>query len=142
MKHESHCSRVPQEAVDASLAATRSHFQNQLAESCQAAGQDTVCPELDARLTACLDHFLPAYVRADLSACRHYRAYAWASTAVFILGALAVIIVATQHIFHLPHPIVIGEIACIGMILFIFHWGNRRRLHRTWVDCRHFAERV
>lgn len=129
----------------AAIEAEKASYQKLLKESCLAASNDPstpACSVLGSRLGAYLDYFLPAYCKAELSAQHHQQAYTRASTAVFTLSAMAIIIVAAQHLFHLPHLLVTGEIFCIGLILAIFHWGNHRRWHRNWVDCRYFAERV
>lgn len=142
---KAHCRKISDKKVAAAVEAKRDDFQDMLLASCREVGGDhsaPACRELGARLDEFLNYYLPAYCRADLSARHHHRAYSRASTAVFTLSALAVVIVAAQHLFHLPHWLVTGEILCIGMILLVFHWGNRSRWHRNWVDCRYFAERV
>jgi len=131
--------------LDEAVAAERSRYLELLVDSCNQVKEESSGPigqVLKTRLETYLDHFLPAFVQADMSATGHHRAYCRASSMVFSLGALAVIIVAAQYLFHLPHMLVAGEIVCIGLILGVFHWGNHRRWHRTWVDCRYFAERV
>lgn len=139
------CPAIPEATLTAAIEANRGRYRAMLADSCRRADTDAagaIGAALASRLDAFLDHFLPPYTRADLSARHHHSAYARASSLVFAFGALAVIIVAAQSLFHLPHWLVTGEILCIGSILLVFHWGNHRRWHRTWVDCRYFAERL
>lgn len=145
MTQAQRCPAVPEGVLASAIAANRTRYQAMLSDSCARTGVEISGPVgtvLAERLDAFLDHFLPTYTRADLSARHHHRAYSRASTMVFALGAAAVVIVAAQSLFHLPHWIIAGEVLCIVAILFAFHWGNHRRWHRNWVDCRYFAERL
>ena len=97
---------------------------------------------LSDRLKAMADHFLPRYVEVNRIALLYQTRYRRASVAVLLLSAAALIVVAAQYIFHLPHGLVAGEVAAIATILSIFHLGNRFGWHRNWIDYRFLAERI
>jgi len=137
--------RIDDATLAAAVAARRRTLLDRLADSCGrhlASGSGQVAARLADRLEGHADHFLPASVNMDLLAVHYQDRYRRASIAVFMLAAVALIVVAAQYIFHLPHWIVAGEVSAIAGVLLIFHLGNRRGWHRHWVDCRFLAERM
>ncbi len=96
---------------------------------------------LQERMGKVCDYFLPGYARADLLALKYQGTYRLASKSVFILSALAVIIISGQYIFSLSHWLVALELLAMATILMIIIGGNKVGWHRRWVDYRFLAER-
>ncbi len=86
---------------------------------------------------------LPYYVRADAVAVRlqnHFRAL---SSAIFVLAAAAVSLVAVQVSF-LPdlNWLALFEIILLVGLLAIWWLSRRWRLHERWISYRYLAERL
>ena len=86
---------------------------------------------------------LPYYVRADAVAVRlqnHFRAL---SSAIFVLAAAAVSLVAVQVSF-LPdlNWLAVFEILLLVGLLAIWWLSRRWRLHERWISYRYLAERL
>jgi hypothetical protein len=100
----------------------------------------TTGADLTARLEKVMAHFGPRYAEAESRAEISQNKYRQTSIAIFILATLAVLIVASQSIFHLSHWIIVGEFAAITFILGILSLGNRRGWHMAWLENRLEAE--
>lgn len=104
---------------------------------------DDLEPTMERLDTLCR-HFLPHYAKADILANKYQGLYRLASKAIYIMAALAVIVVSAQYIFHdyIPEKAIFLEIALMALILLIIGYGNRIGWHRRWLDYRLLAERL
>lgn len=119
------------------------HIKQALEESIAANGpavDDPTASRLRERLDKVMAHFGPHYGLAGAKAQQSQGKYRQTSIAIFVLATLAVLIVASQSIFHLSHWIIVGEFAAITFILGILFMGNRRGWHMAWLENRLEAE--
>lgn len=100
--------------------------------------------KLGERLEIVCKLFLSEFVKADLLAVKYRRIYKSASLAIFLMAALAVIIVSGQFIFqdYVPEKAIFAEIILMVVILLIIFVGNFYGIHRKWIDYRFLAERL
>ncbi len=103
-------------------------------------GDTTTGARLTERLEKVMAHFGPPYRETESRAEKSQGNYRQTSIAIFVLATLAVLIVASQSIFHLSHWIIFGEFAAITFILGILSLGNRRGWHMAWIENRLEAE--
>lgn len=86
---------------------------------------------------------VPFLARADLFAVRVHRRFRTLSTAMFVMAAAAVAIVAVQtNFFPSQDWLVSLEILLLVVLLAIPLLRNRMRLHERWTSCRFLAERL
>lgn len=99
---------------------------------------------LKERLGALCNHFLPHYIKADRLADKYQKKFRLASISIYLMAALAVLIVSGQYIFahYIPESVIFGEIALMVMILLVIFIGKRFGWHRRWLDYRFIAERL
>lgn len=97
---------------------------------------------LRLRLQPHLKYFTEEYAKADVLARYYQKWYQRASVSIYLLSAIAVIVVSAQHLFHLHHLIVALELLAMIAILVILLFGNRIGWHRRWLDYRFLAERI
>ena len=106
MTTSQHCPAVPDDVLASAMAANRTRYQAMLIDSCNRTGIEISGPVgtvLSERLDAFLDHFLPPYTRADLSAHHHHNAYTLASTMVYALGAADTTVLPQRNATWSPH---------------------------------------
>ena len=98
---------------------------------------------LVADLNMLLSWLQPPFARAELLSKKFQSRYLRLSAILFVLAALAVCIVGTQLVFFPgTQLIVIGEIACLVIILGGLEWGRRVHLQQRWISARYLAERL
>ncbi len=83
------------------------------------------------------------YVRAEMMSLHFQKLYLRLTSALFVLSALAVCIVALQLIYF-PHVrlIVTGEVACLLTIIGGLRCGRHKHVHQRWISTRYLAERL
>jgi hypothetical protein len=86
---------------------------------------------------------VPFLARADLLAMRVHRRFRTLSTAMFVMAAAAVAVVAVQtNFFPSQDWLVSLEILLLVVLLAIPLLRNRMRLHERWTSYRFLAERL
>ena len=123
------------------LAKLKRHLENSFAD-CSDRMNEEVKKPLWERMKIISHHILPHFAKAELLAGKYQRLYRLASKTIYILAALAVISIAAQFIFHLPHQVIAVEILSMIIVLLIITYGNHVGWHRRWLDYRLLAERL
>ena len=90
------------------------------------------------------DEIAERFARADRQASEAAGVFRGAYVANFALAALAVLVSLSGLVLPLAlKPLLLAsELALIGAILAITHFGNRRNWHRRWIEQRQLAERL
>ncbi len=99
---------------------------------------NTLCTSVDSAAT----WILPYFVRADILALRLQRRFRLLSSAMFMMAATSVAIVAVQDNF-LPGEnwLVVFEVALLSCLVAIPLLNKRWHLHDRWITYRFLAER-
>ena len=87
----------------------------------------------------------PAFEAADRQASRYAREYRDAFVYNYIAAAVAVFIALCGLFVHSSSAkavLVLAELLVIASILFNTWHGQRRNVHKRWLDCRRLAERL
>jgi SMODS and SLOG-associating 2TM effector domain 3 len=107
--------------------------------------QDGPGPRLEpsAELNDLVDHFSRYFARADLLARRFQRRWFYAIRLLYILGPLAVLVVAAQVTFA-PDRIHIAwvEFVILIIIIAVLITARVKRWHQRWVAARYLAEQI
>jgi hypothetical protein len=82
----------------------------------------------------------PRLARADALAARYQQWFTRANDLVFLLAALAAIIVASQALLHAPRWVVWLEVGLMALLVWVFGWARGARLLDRWLGYRSLAE--
>src|SRR5262249_21128841 len=88
-----------------------------------------------------LDWIWAYFARADALAVRYQTLYVRFAMAEFLLGAVAVTVVAVQLLFFPTHPEYAWfEVGVMLSLLGILYISRRWKLHERWISHRYLAE--
>jgi hypothetical protein len=134
------------ERLDAYNSEHLSHAEAAAAGEAKVAGLDEQAQRAglaSGALASLGDHLMPHFVRADLLAVRYQRRHSRAGTAVYVLAAAAIAIVALQATFLPGLPRLVWlEVAFMAGILVLLAFSRAGEWHRKWIDYRFLTERL
>ena len=88
-------------------------------------------------------NLLRHFARADVLAKRYQSRYTKAGSAIYLLAAAAVAVVAVQTLFLAQNlQIVLLEVGAMCAVLFLLAASHRGEWHRKWADYRFLTERL
>ncbi len=85
---------------------------------------------------------LPAFIRADLVARRRQSWHVRIESALYVLAAVAVTVLAHEVAFRDSTEWTWVEVGALGLMLLGWWGGRHLRIHETWISSRYLAERL